>query len=133
MKRNLQSGEYQPTKLRNYFQPIIASIASEIKPPTHFKHGLKTKVAGLDIDIILTKYLRESDKLYEIVFKENWIVTSPIFHERRLKDKDIDASLLAAIGSVINQMNKEAVEISKSKKSHHLSSWQLITRGKRPL
>ena len=95
MKRNLQSGEYQPTKLRNYFQPIINSIANEIKPPTHFKHGLKTKVAGLDIDIILTKYLRESEKLYEIVFKENWITTSPIFHERRLKDKDIKTDGMA--------------------------------------
>jgi len=95
LKSDLQTGEYEPSKLRNYYQQITKSIDDEIESLKHFKHGLKTKVSGLDIDIILTKYLRKSEKLYEIVSDDKWIITSPIFHERRLKDKNIETDGMA--------------------------------------
>jgi len=89
MKRNLPQGSYNPSNAKSYFQSKLAEIKPEgTQVFPHEDHGIKMNKGNFHIDFVITRYLGTNPDTYEIISKDNWIRTSPIFHEEHLRQKN---------------------------------------------
>jgi len=83
---SLISGKDFSTKLKDHFQSIVQSVFEQKTKFPFMDHGLKITKGDFQADLVIARKFKDDDNVYQVLNNNDWLKTSTINHEQRLKD-----------------------------------------------